>query len=57
LKGQYVNTLVNKRLKAGIHNQMWNGLDFSGHQVASGIYYYQLVCDDYHQSKKMVFLK
>lgn len=39
LKGQMVNTLVNKEMESGNHSIAWNGLDHSGKAVSSGIYF------------------
>ncbi|MCC7431763.1 T9SS type A sorting domain-containing protein [bacterium] len=36
---------------------VWNGTDFSGNLVASGIYFYQLKVENFSQTKKMLFLK
>jgi len=38
LRGQLVDTLVDTRLDAGVHQYVWNGTDGSGRAVASGFY-------------------
>ena len=39
LKGQLVNTLVNKEMQSGQHSVVWNGKDASGKLVSSGLYF------------------
>ncbi|MCC7430441.1 S8 family serine peptidase [bacterium] len=36
---------------------VWNGVDFSGNAVSSGIYFYRLETESFVQSKKMILLK
>ncbi|MCC7431606.1 S8 family serine peptidase [bacterium] len=35
----------------------WNGTNFNGKSVASGVYFYKLESENFSQTKKMVFLK
>lgn len=57
LAGQEVKTLVNENQAAGSKQVTWDGRDNKGHQVASGIYLYQLQAGNQMQTKKMVLLK
>lgn len=57
LKGQKVKTLANSNLSEGKHSVMWNGLDDSGKQVSSGVYFYKLVTPDKSITKKMIMMK
>jgi photosystem II stability/assembly factor-like uncharacterized protein len=50
--GKEVSTLVSKQLNQGNHTYT-----FDGKNLASGIYYYQLVAGDFKQVKKMILLK
>jgi hypothetical protein len=50
--GNVVATLVDDYRKAGIYST-----EFQAHNLASGIYFYQLKADKYIQRKKMVILK
>ena len=50
--GEEVVTLVSKKLNPGNHTYIFNGSN-----LASGIYYYQLVAGDYMVVKKMILLK
>ena len=52
LKGQLVETIINKKLKMGSHSVDWNA---SKH--ASGMYIYQLQSIDNSVSQKMVLMK
>jgi CubicO group peptidase (beta-lactamase class C family) len=50
--GKEVSTLVSKKLNQGNHTYT-----FDGKNLASGIYYYQLVAGDFREVKKMILLK
>jgi hypothetical protein len=55
--GHVVKTLVNGATPAGRHELTWTGLDGDGRRVSSGVYFYQLVTDDFSQTRKMALLK
>ena len=57
LLGQVVRILVNEEKLPGSYTVIWDGKDQKGHEVSSGIYFYQLKAKDYSEVKKMVFLK
>jgi ligand-binding sensor domain-containing protein len=50
--GKEVSTLVSKKLNQGGHIYQFDGKD-----LASGIYYYQLVAGEYREVMKMIILK
>ncbi len=50
--GRLVKTLVNKEQTSGQYSVLFDGKAFS-----SGIYFYTLSTDNFHQSKKMMLLK
>jgi predicted GH43/DUF377 family glycosyl hydrolase len=50
--GKEVSTLVSNKLNQGNHTYQ-----FDGKNLASGIYYYQLVAGDYREVKKMILLR
>jgi hypothetical protein len=52
LQGQVVKELVNEYEKPGFYS-----ISFNGDQLASGIYYYKLISEDYQEIKKMMLLK
>jgi hypothetical protein len=55
--GQVVNTLTNQEYGAGSHSVRWNGLDRSGAQLASGVYFFQMRTGDFNQIRKMTLLR
>jgi len=57
LKGQLVRTLVNEGMSAGSHRVVWNGKDFKGDTVSSGVYFYRMRSGDYQAIKRMLLLK
>jgi hypothetical protein len=57
INGQLVKELLNEYRNSGEYSVSWNGRDNSGTLVASGEYFYQIVCGDIVQSQKMILLK
>lgn len=57
LLGQKVKTLVDKVEPAGNYSAYWNGTDYSGKPVASGVYLYRLKAGDFVETRKMILLK
>ena len=57
LTGALVITLIDGSLDAGHHSVVWNGLDESGSEIASGIYFYRLSGSDSESVKRMTLLK
>ena len=55
--GQEVKTLVNKKQKAGGYAVRWNGKDFEGRDLPSGICFYRLKAGRNSNTKKMILLK
>jgi len=55
--GQKVITLVNETQSTGFYSIEWNGRDGGGQTVASGIYIYRIVTDDFVDTRRMVLLK
>ncbi len=52
LRGQLIETIINKKLKMGSHSIDWNASEY-----ASGMYIYQLQSIDNSVSQKMVLMK
>ncbi|HSW55032.1 MAG TPA: T9SS type A sorting domain-containing protein [Ignavibacteriaceae bacterium] len=50
--GELVTTLVNEQLKTGYHQYEFNASD-----LASGVYIYRIIADDFVETKKMVLLR
>jgi hypothetical protein len=57
LLGQRVKALVGTHQQAGNHIAVWDGTDYSGRRVASGIYFYRLEAGSFTATKKMVMIK
>jgi len=55
--GRLVKELVKEQKNTGKYSVIWNGKDDSGNMVASGNYFYQIICGDFVQAKKMILLK
>jgi hypothetical protein len=55
--GQRVTTLVDDYMNAGYQTVTWNGTDYSGREVSSGVYFYKLSTDQFTDTKKMLLLK
>jgi len=55
--GERVAVLVDGDMEAGSHTVTWDGTDYNGSQVASGLYLYRLTAGDRVISKKMTLLK
>ncbi|MCI0511700.1 T9SS type A sorting domain-containing protein [candidate division KSB1 bacterium] len=55
--GQKIQTLVNQRQNPGQYRIRWDGLDFAGVQVTSGLYFYRLHAGEQVVINKMLFLK
>jgi hypothetical protein len=63
LIGEEVATLVDGLLQVGSHSVVWNGTDYSGRSVSSGLYFYRLTVTnasgelDFSRVLKMTLLK
>jgi hypothetical protein len=55
--GQFVCTLVNRRMSAGVHEVHWEGLNEAGSRVGSGVYLYRLSAGDKSDSGKLILLQ
>jgi hypothetical protein len=55
--GRRVARLLDSVQVAGPHSEVWTGVDETGNQVSSGVYFYQMVSDRSILVKKMVLLK
>ncbi|MBN2411913.1 T9SS type A sorting domain-containing protein [candidate division KSB1 bacterium] len=57
LIGQDIATIVNEVQQAGIHHVNWNGMDDSGKQASSGVYFYRLQAGDNVETAKMILIR
>ena len=57
--GQEVRILVDELKEPGYYTVTWDGKDYSGREVASGIYFYRLTVDggQWSATKRMVLMK
>jgi len=55
--GRRVRTLVDRSIGAGTHNELWDGKDDRGQDVATGSYFVQLTVGDKRSTRKAVLLK
>jgi hypothetical protein len=49
--------LVDSERTPGIYSETWDGLDRTGHRVASGVYLYRLRAGDFVATRKMIMLR
>lgn len=57
INGRRVKTLYEGILPAGTHRVNWDGTDYSGRRVATGLYLYRLKSERFTQSRKMILIK
>jgi len=57
VRGEAIATIFDGRMDEGRKEISWSGKDDRGSAVASGIYFYRLVADDFTETRKMVLLK
>jgi len=57
MKGQIVRTLVHGQFASGENSVTWDGKDYNGKNVGSGLYFYKLLTSNQVISKKMLLLK
>jgi 1,4-alpha-glucan branching enzyme len=55
--GQKIVTLLNEKQNPGRYNVKWNGTNFQGNQVPSGVYIYRLSNAEGVKSRKLVLMK
>ena len=55
--GREVHTIVNEEFLPGYHTLTWNGIDRSGRQVASGIYFISVLTPGNTKTIKSILLR
>jgi len=55
--GALVRSLLSGTVGAGSHEISWDGRDWSGNPVSSGVYFYRLRAGEEYMTRKMVLLK
>ncbi|GEM_PF-2558620 len=57
LLGQRVATLVNEFKTAGYHKAVWDGTDYMGRELPSGVYFYTFRAGSYTEKKRAILMK
>jgi len=57
INGKRTKTLVNAFKNSGIYQTMCDGDDEPGNKVTSGIYFYQMICGTYRETRRLLYLK
>lgn len=58
ISGKEISTLINnEKYQAGSYSVEWDGKDFKGNCIPSGIYFYKISTPDYENSRKMILIK
>jgi hypothetical protein len=57
LSGSLVSTLINRELKSGFHTVVWNGKNYNGESVASGVYMCIMNAVTHSERMKIVLIK
>jgi len=55
--GQHIQTIADGSYPAGRHTVSWNGSNANGETVPSGVYFYNMVSEDFSQTNKMMLLR
>ncbi|HNX36878.1 MAG TPA: chitobiase/beta-hexosaminidase C-terminal domain-containing protein [Candidatus Cloacimonadota bacterium] len=56
-RGQLVKTLVDMNKAGGNYSVQWDGTDFSGRSLSSGVYFYKMHAGSYSSTRKMILMK
>lgn len=57
VKGQKINTLVSDNFSKGKHSLVWDGTDFKGKNIGSGIYFTKLITERTVKTNKLILIK
>ncbi len=57
ISGQIIKTIVHSSHQPGNYEIMWDGTNYYGISVPSGIYFYKMDADEFVSVKKLVLLK
>lgn len=55
--GKSVRNLVNQKQEKGFFNVVWNGRDDDGKEVGSGIYFYSIIAENFHETRKILVVR
>jgi hypothetical protein len=57
IRGRMIKTLANGVKGPGYYSAYWDGTDYNGQQVGSGVYFYRFSSEKYNSTRKMIMLK
>jgi uncharacterized delta-60 repeat protein len=57
ISGSLVCVLENKPKASGYYTIIWDGIDYGGKTVSSGVYFLKFETGDYNETKKILFIK
>ncbi len=57
IRGRLIKTLFSGRQPEGNYELVWNGTNEYGRRVSSGIYFYNIITDNFTAARKMILLK
>ena len=55
--GHIVKYIISTELDAGSYTAVWDGKDYKGKNMPSGVYLYRLRCDGFDDTKKMTLIR
>jgi len=55
--GTFIKNLINQEMNSGEYSVNWDGTDFSGKSVQSGVYFYQIRVNNKVFSEKMMLIR
>jgi len=55
--GRKIKTVVDEKRDAGLYTAIWDGHDDDGEPVVSGLYFYQMVANNYRQTRKLTVVR
>ena len=57
VSGREIRQILNERVRSGFHSAVWDGKNYNGVPVSSGVYYYGLKTRKFKSFKKMILIK
>ncbi len=57
MNGQMIKILESRNMQPGYHSIIWDGTNNNGKKVSTGMYFYSIDIDKFHDTKKMVYIK
>ena len=54
---EFVRMIFDDELSPGSHSFTWDGTDYNGERVASGVYYYTIITENYANVNQMLLLR